>query len=329
MAGCATSGDSQGPTASESASPAASQAPPSTGPASVAPMPSLMPITSTLDVNFESSNPLNELGILDVFAPETAGSWPVVVMFHGNPATDTRAQLRQQAERLAGTGFVAFVPNWGRSGGATYNALSNVEMIQADNAQSACAVAFARARAADYGGDPSTMIVYGHSGGANQASVQAFLQPAPTDGCLVDSEPGTFDAMVVWEGDWVLWPPFWDPILAQEPGFFDLITPWTRLADHRDLPVHFVVSDNPGLGREDGAWLDTRGDGQMRSRLEAVGALEDGYMWFDELEEMFAKVLRDQGYSVTYDVMPDSNHSSLGAAGWPVFLDAFRKAAGD
>jgi hypothetical protein len=291
-------------------------------------MPSLMPITSTFDVNFESSNPLNELGILDVFAPETPGSWPVVVMFHGDPSTDTRTQLRQQAERLAGTGFVAFVPNWGKSGGDTYDALTNKEMIRADNAQAACAVAFGQARAADYGGDPSTTIVYGHSGGANQASVQAFLQPAPTDGCLVDTDPGTFDALVVYEGDWVLWPPPWDAILVEEPGFFDLITPWTRLADHRDLPVHFVVSDNPGFGREDGAWLDTRGDRQMRSRLEAVGALEDGYMRLDELQEMFAEVLRDQGYSVTYDLMPDSNHMSPGAAGWPVFLQAFKKAAG-
>ena len=314
VVGCTSNGASQVPSALESASP-------------VAPMPSLMPVTSDLGINFESSNPLNELGILDVFAPEAAGPWPVVVMFHGNPATDSRTMMRTQAERLAGTGFVVFAPNWGKSGGPTYDALSFVEMGKLDNAQSACAVAFARARAADYGGDPSTMIVYGHSGGGNQASVQAFLEPAPTDGCLVDTDPGTFDALVVWEGDWVLWPPFWDAILAEEPGWFDLITPWTRLAEHRDLPVHFVVSENPGYGRQDGAWLDTRGDGQMRSRLTAVGALEDGYMGFDELEEMFAKVLEDQGYSVTYDVMPNSTHSSLGAEGWPVFLEAFKKAA--
>jgi len=51
-------------------------------------------------------------------------------------------------------------------------------------------------------------------------------------------------------------------------------------------------------------------------------------MGFDELEKMFAKVLADQGYSVTYDVMPDSTHGNLGAAGWPVFLQAFKKAAG-
>ena len=72
------------------------------------------------------------------------------------------------------------------------------------NSQAACAVEFARAHAPEYGGDPATMIVFGHSVGANTAAMIAFARPEPTAGCLGGTTLGAIDALVTWEGDWVL-----------------------------------------------------------------------------------------------------------------------------
>jgi len=305
-AGCAGSGPttaptpvSVAPTASTTTAPTATPtpAPPSPTP----PRPTATPptVTEALDVGFESANPLNAPGIVDVFAPVMPGTWPVVVMFHGGG--DTKEYLSPNARRVAEAGFVVFVPNWGRSGGAAYDALSNVDQLDADLAQASCAVAFARARAADYGGDPARMIVFGHSGGGNIASVVSFARPAPTAGCLGGAKLGAIDALVAWEGDWVLAPPFWDSILAGEPGVFEALTPWKHLADQPDLPVYFVVSEKPGLGRADGPWLEVRDpDGAFRRTFEAIGALEDGYLGLDEMQAMFARALEERGNPVTY-----------------------------
>jgi len=303
----------------------ADQGPP---PPTLAPTPTPATVTAELDVSFESANLLNPPGILNVFAPVRPGRWPVVVMFHGNPAAVSREYLSVYARRVADAGFVVFVPDWGKSGGAAYDSLSFVDEVNADAAQAACAVAFARARAADYGGDPARMVVFGHSGGGNIASVVAFAQPAPTGGCRGGTKLGAIDALIAWEGDWVLAPPFWDSILADEPGVFDALTPWKHLADGRDLPVYFTVSDKPGLGREDGAWLEVRdSSGAFRRLFEAIGALDDGYMGVDELQAMFARALEDQGNPVIYEVMPGSTHESISPEGWKVFLAAFREAA--
>ena len=76
--------------------------------------------------------------------------------------------------------------------------------LLAIQSQAACAVEFARAHAAEYGGDPATMIVFGHSAGANAAAMVAFARPEPTAGCLGGTTLGAIDALVTWEGDWLL-----------------------------------------------------------------------------------------------------------------------------
>jgi len=43
--------------------------------------------------------------------------------------------------------------------------------------------------------------------------------------------------------------------------------------------------------------------------------------------EHAVSVLKAQGNPVTLDLMPDTNHTTIGLAGWPVFLAAFENAA--
>ncbi len=250
---------------------------------------------------------------------------------------------------MADPGFVVFNAALGHvpEGGAD---APSYDGFLANNSQGACAVEFARAHAAEYGGDPGTMIVFGHSGGANTGAMVAFARPAPSAGCLGGTTLGAIDALVTWEGSWLLSVTHpvvadWDGIVAADPRIMDAVTPWKYLPPGKDLKVVMLMSEDPSLSleseypgvlvdREVGdpwaadSWLAARDpSGDLRRQLEANGALADGTIQFTEVQQLLYLALEAQGNPVTLDVMPGSSHAYLGTAGWPVFLAAFGKAA--
>ena len=213
---------------------------------------------------------------------------------------------------MADLGFVVFNASWGHgpgrgAGAPTYDGLLAVQ------SQAACAVEFARAHAAEYGGDPATMIVFGHSAGADAAAMVAFARPEPTAGCLGGTTLGPIDALVTWEGNWLLSVnrPDWNGALAADPRIMDAVTPWTYLAEHKDQKVVMLVSEDPNaslgssiqgsiVDREVGdpwaadSWLAVRDpSGDLRRQLEANGAFADGTIGFSDVAA--APVLRPQG----------------------------------
>jgi len=312
--------------------PNAVAAPTPTVTASQAPAPTPSVVT-TGDLAYEAADTKPAPALLDVYAPAKPGRWPVVVMFHGFQGS--KSDQVAYARRVAELGFVVFAPTWN----------SSMPTIRGDNqapiAQAACAVAFARTHAAEYGGDPSTMIVFGHSAGAHPASLIAFARPEPTKGCPGGATLGPVNALVTWEGNWLLSATEpsvmdWDGLLAAEPGIMNAVTPWAYLPRHKELRVVVLVSDHPGSFFERAAgdpwaadsWLAVRDpSGDLRRQLEANGAFADGKLDFVDVQQLLFSVLRAQGNPVSLDVMPDSAHDHLGAAGWPVFLAAFPKAA--
>lgn len=331
VGGCAT-GPGSG-TVPPSPSPSGTVAAPttsSTPTATPAPTPT---VVVTNDVAFEPDNVPLTGRLLDVYAPAAVGPWPVVVML----GASTKSYQGMFARRVADHGFVVFVP-----------ALDLYTPTQ--DSQAACAVEFARAHAAEYGGDAATMILFGHSAAAHPAMLVAFARIQPTAGCLGGDSLGEIDAVVTWEGNWLLSVTHpviqdWDGALAGDPGIMDAATPWKYLANDKDLKVVILVSEDPSaslemefpgviIDREVGdiwaadSWLAVRDpSGNLRRRLEANGALADGTLEFVEVQELLFSVLKEQGNPVSLDVMPDSSHAYLGDAGWPVFLAAFEKAA--
>jgi hypothetical protein len=200
-------------------------------------------------------------------------------------------------------------------------------------------VEFARARAPEYGGNPATMIVFGQSGGAHPAAMTTFARPQPTVGCPGGATLGAIDALVTWEGNWLLSAnvPDWDGALAVDAKVMNAVTPWSHLAAAKDQKVVMLVSSNPGslFVREVGdpsvadSWLTVRDpSGDLRRRLEVNGAFADGKLDFVEVQELLFSVLKAQGNPVSLDTMPDSTHTYLSTSGWEVFLAAFQKAAG-
>jgi dienelactone hydrolase len=298
-------------------------APPTTSPDSGA------NVVVTRDLAYESSS-LTELGMLDVYAPFYAsGDWPVVVMFHGGTWGVYKSYLATYAMRVAELGFVVFVPSWGHSGGAEYDALTVKDQVAADAAQAACAAAFAAEHAGEYGGDASAFTVFGHSFGANVGSVVTLARPALADGCLATDLPQV-DAFVPWEGDWLLVSSFADPWLVEDPTLLEVITPWAHLPAPTDLEIAFLRTDNPGEGRSSAdatgpdGWLALRDpDGTFTAALEAIGALGQDIIGPAASDTILIDALEAQGGNVSLKIMPDSSHEHLSDAGWSVFLEAF------
>ncbi|WP_424888183.1 alpha/beta hydrolase family protein [Streptomyces sp. XH2] len=98
---------------------------------------------------------------VDVYAPPGGGTAPTVLLWHGM-GPDERDIMRPVAEAAAAQGVVVLVPDW-RSDAPDRGAAHLLGSL-----------AFARERAADFGGDPGRLVVAGWSAGAGAAVVTAL-----------------------------------------------------------------------------------------------------------------------------------------------------------
>lgn len=112
--------------------------------------------------------------VLDVHAPADADRVPVVVVLHG--AGVGRRHYEAFAERFAEAGAVVLNVDW------------DVLPTNFEDAseQIACAVRFARVRAADYGGDPDRIVLLGHSSAAPWATRAALVGDEYEGACASD-----------------------------------------------------------------------------------------------------------------------------------------------
>jgi acetyl esterase/lipase len=114
-------------------------------------------VKATRDIAY-APGPRHEL---DVYQPRAAGPHPVVVFIYGGSwDSGSRTDYRFVGQTLAARGFVAIVPDY-----RVYPEVRYPAFLQ-DNA---LAVAWAKAHAADYGGDPRRLFLMGHSAGAYEA----------------------------------------------------------------------------------------------------------------------------------------------------------------
>ena len=335
LAGCAGGAATQPAPATAAPTSAPTQAAtPTATIASPAATPSATPavVSMTRDVAYETASDVLEPGVLDVYVPPSGWAWPVVVMFHGTPTEVSKDSLAEHARRVADLGFVVFDAAWGHPSGEVMSS-GPYAYATASNAQTACAIAFARAKAPGYGGDPSKLLVFGYSGGSNVGSVVAFGGIQPSTGCSTDSETGPIDSLITFEGDFLAAPEF-DPILKAEPRWFDEYTPWAHLADRPALPVSMLLSEQPGptveapFSKADlPAFLALRdNDGTLARLMQQTGAIDDGIFSVADEQRVLYEALREQGNPVSLDIMPGSSHMYLSEEGWKVFLAAFEKA---
>jgi acetyl esterase/lipase len=299
----------------------------------VTPGPTPAAVTLTTGLEYESADPLLPSQSLDVHAPTAAGPWPVVVMLHGGPGVLDKGWTAGWANLVAAEGFVVFAPTWGVTGIEAMN-LPRHEQVDALFRQTACAVAFARARAAEYGGDPSTMILFGHSGGANAASAIVFNELAPSDGCPAGDSVGPIASLITYEGDWLLHDPMWDQVIPDDPGVLQTVTPWTGLSAHPGIPVVMLVSEGSG-GLVDvpvgdppvDSWVTARDPVALRQQFMTAGP-DGGRINIAQTQAILHAALKAQGNPVSLTEAPGADHMTLGGTGRPTLLAAFREALG-
>ncbi len=188
--------------------------------------------------------------MLDVYAPTEPGPWPVVVLMHAWFQSKDNSAYTSFGEELAGRGLVVFVPE-------RRSPCSMLSDCAQDNGRDfrevyeswACAVRFARERAADYGGDAARVTVFGHESGGLQTSLigddleQTWDEFASTRGgppaqteCLAAEGSAHVDAFIGYWGDY----DFYERLKESDPDLWELTSFFGVIGGNPDLHVYLV-----------------------------------------------------------------------------------------
>lgn len=223
--------------------------------------PRQVPFTSTLD--------------LDVYGSEG----PTVVLFHGGGwVAGTPADIAPLAEAIAQEGAVVF--------NAPYRLTFAGGGFPTTFEDAACAIRFAAAHSGEYGGDPSRLIVVGHSAGAHIAAVVALAADTFDGDCLVEMNDTLPTRLVGLAGPYntdvlgSFMEPFFgtDPNVDPEP--WRLGNPFTYLGRNPDLVVRLIHGD--------------------QDRVAPLAFSRE-----------FERELSSNNYDVTLTVVPGAGHSDV------------------
>jgi acetyl esterase/lipase len=109
------------------------------------------------------AEPKNERRTLDVYAPAAGKGHPVVVWIHGGGWTQgDKRSVQQKPQAFVDRGFVFVSTNY------RFFPQVTVKEMTGDVAK---AIRWVHAHAQEYGGDPDTLFVMGHSAGAHLAAL--------------------------------------------------------------------------------------------------------------------------------------------------------------
>lgn len=232
----------------------------------------------------------------DIYHPKNKGSWPTVVTIHGRPRTP--ADMRELALALARRGAVVFNVDYRGVRPVSKGFPESVEDV-------ACAIRFARANTARYGGDPDHIVLVGHSMGGYvgmMVSVAGNRIAGKGQGCLVDQGSSLPDGFVHVAG--VSITKASEPLDAIFFGGSQTAIPevWRRgnvfeqieQGGNKGLKVGIIFElDDPFLGYAHATWLHAT---LKREGYDArMVLLDEGHTHFDVLDmdtELGRRILR-------------------------------------
>jgi acetyl esterase/lipase len=176
------------------------------------------------DVMFDPAHQL----ALDVYRPRDARNAPVVVFFYGGSwKSGKRSWYRWAGEALAQRGLVVVIPD--------YRLWPKVK-LDGFMQDASRAVAWTHAHAGEYGGDPSSLFVMGHSAGAHIGALLATDAHWLTG---VGMQPRQLSGFIGLAGPY-------DFLPLKDADFIDMFGS-THEAQLRSQPVHYVDGDEPPM----------------------------------------------------------------------------------
>jgi hypothetical protein len=283
--------------------------------------PDNLPVAVTSDVRFADASPDLALWsdpVLDVYSPQEADNLPLVVLLTPHGFTKDNPPTVQLATGIAEQGTVVVVANWSQQEDPpeTFeDPAALTEMARTAQSFAGCAVSFAAAQAAEFGADPSRLVLVGELYGANTASMVALGTADPYPGCLASTTEWSATSLVGLNADWLATAPYFDAVAS---AAVEVFSPWALLDQAPTIPTKLVVtSDAVTVARRcddrDAEWMTSRDPaGAMRVRLDAVGAYEDGCVDIGDEAGAMAAEMSAQGLptEVVWLTDPDEATSS-------------------
>ncbi len=273
-------------------------------------------------------------GKVDVIAPAEGGPWPTVVVFHGGPRVVSKGWHRSDARLIAEQGRVVFLPAWGHIDPVSAREMETRAEWELGGREIKCAVAFAKAHTAEFGGDPDHITVYGLSAGGNAVLTAGLSDAEPLDTCAAEGPSVEVQALVPIDADWTMGGG-WDFDLSEDPEAFYSATPWRFLDGSHDIPIYVMVAEIVGsytrsVGPEPrDSWLSYRHpDIDLVNDLTERGFLDDGEFSLRESGEYAHQILTEAGYDSSFIVMPGATHELWGEEGTALVVETVLNAEG-
>jgi len=243
------------PTATATPAPTATPAAPPTPAATATAIPVVVTATLNLTYSLPITAPVDSFA-LDVYAPVGGKGLPVVVFLPGTG--ETKKGYTHMAQTVAAAGFVFYAADWPiytLSRATQDNGRGYREVIETV----ACAVRYARATAAAYGGDPSKLTLGGFSAGAAAAALAAFQDdkpesawdalmakaggPPPQVRCTQQADSAHVDALLGASGPYNLS----TPPRGVDAAIADMVMIAPRLSSRRGLRVRLTHGNADSL----------------------------------------------------------------------------------
>jgi acetyl esterase/lipase len=236
---------------------------------------------------------------MDVWAPRSAGDWPVVIIVPG-VGQQSKASFQPLAQAIAEEGAVVL----------NIDVDDSVPFITAIE-QVSCAVRYANVFAAQYGGDPGRVVLVGNSMGASVSAVVALAGESFPGPCAAEGGTAFVSGLVGYE------------------GAYDYV----RESDYLMVDHRYLEEDDPEMFTAIDPYTHLDGNPDLVVRL--VHGVDDDVLWYDVPpgeSVAFADALEQAGHDCDLTLLEGAAHIDLWDSGTTAFttvVDTVMEVAGN
>jgi len=214
---------------------------------------------------------------LNVYVPSAATPMPVVIVVHGSG--QTAADFSRLSNAISKRGALVYNIN-------IFDQFPHLWKIK----RIACAVRFARATAADYGGDPARITLIGNSSGAATGLVVALAGEDFEGDCVENDESPQVDAFIGYEGPYDYATTVYNPsfnhakLKVEDPELWNAINPYSHIGRNPELQIRLIHGKDTDVN-----WYDVR----------------------PKVSTELYNTLQDAGYDVELNLIEGAHHIDL------------------